>query len=164
LNHAISPRAFTSLGKCLIVLLFVWGLSGQSLLAQTMRMTQGLSFGSFVAGGGGSITVPPVGPRTQTGNVVLITSRGAFNAAQFSILGGPSNTAFSIRFSEDSFYSLKSGGAPMPLTKFVSSLGSSPRLGPNGTEQFSVGATLTVLPNQPVGDYIATFNLTVQFN
>jgi len=127
-------------------------------------MTQGLSFGSFVAGGGGSITVPPVGPRTKTGNVVLITSRGAFNAAQFSILGGPSNTAFSIRFSEDSFYSLKSGGAPMPLTKFVTSLGPSPTLRSDGTQQFYVGATLLVPPNQPTGEYIATINFTVQFN
>jgi hypothetical protein len=170
LNHVISPRAFISLRQCLIVLLFVWGLSGQSLLAQTVRMTQGLSFGSFVAGNGGTITISPTGARSQTGNVGLITSRGTFSAAQVSISGGLSNAAFSLGFPPDGAASLEFVGASggrgtsMPLTKFVSSLGSSPRLGPNGTEQLSVGATLTVLPNQPVGDYIATFNITVQFN
>lgn len=141
-------------------------------MAQTVKMTQGLSFGSFVAGGGGSITVSPgaIGLRSRTGSVGLITSRGAFSAAQFSITGGSAGAAFSLGLPADGATRLEllgaSGGmgTSMPLTKFVSSLGSSPRLGPNGTEQFSVGATLTVLPNQPVGDYIGMFNVTVQFN
>lgn len=127
-------------------------------------MTQGLSFGGFVANGGGSITVPPLGARSQTGTVALITSRGTFSAAQFSISGGPPGAAFSLRFSEDNFYSLKSGGASMPLKNFVSSLGPNPTLRPDGSQQFSVGATVVVPPNQPVGDYSATFNVTVQFN
>lgn len=139
-------------------------------MAQTLRMTQGLSFGSFVAGNGGIITVPPVGVRSQTGNVGLITSRGTFSAAQVSITGGLSNASFSLGLPPDGAASLElvgaSGGkgASMPLTKFVSSLGPNPRLGLEGNLGFSVGASLLVQPNQLVGDYIGMFNVTVQFN
>lgn len=141
-------------------------------MAQTLMMTQGLSFGSFVAGGGGTITVSPgaIGLRSRTGSVGLITSRGTFSAAQFSISGGSAGAAFSLGLPADHATRLElvgaSGGvgASMPLSLFTSSLGPNPTLRPDGSQQFSVGATLLVQPNQPVGDYSATINLTVQFN
>jgi hypothetical protein len=52
----------------------------------------------------------------------------------------------------------------MALTQFVSSVGPSATLSLAGAKQFSVGATLLVQPNQPLGEYGATFNVTVQFN
>lgn len=132
--------------------------------------TRGLSFGSFVASNGGTITVSPTGLRSQTGTVGLITLKSNSSAAQFAIKGGPSNAAFSLGLPADNAARLElvggAGGssASMPLAKFVSSLGPSPTLRSDGTQDFSVGATLLVQSNQTVGDYSATINVTVQFN
>jgi len=158
--------------KFLMVLILVGVSSEQRVFAQTLRVTQGLSFGGFAAGNGGTITVSPgaFGVRSQTGAVGLFRLRGSHSAAQFSIWGGSSGAVFSLSLPADYAAKLElvgaSGGssASMPLTNFVSSLGPSPTLKPDGTQQFSVGATLQVQPNQPVGDYSATINVTVQFN
>lgn len=37
-------------------------------------------------------------------------------------------------------------------------------LGPQGSRDIKVGATLVVAPNQPEGDYVGTFILTVEYN
>jgi hypothetical protein len=156
--------------KFLMAMIFVGVTAEQRLFAQSLTATRGLSFGSFVASNGGTITVSPLGVRSQTGTVGLITLRSNSSAAQFSISGGPSNATFSLGLPADRAAALElMGGAggrgtAMPLTNFVSSLGPSPTLTSSGTQQFSVGATLHVQPNQPVGDYSATINVTVQFN
>jgi spore coat protein U-like protein len=163
-------RAFTLVSKWLMVLIFVGVSVDQTLFAQSLTSAQGLSFGSFVASNGGTISVSPTGVRSQTGTVGLITLRSNSSAAQISLSGGPSNAIFSLGLPADGVAALElvggSGGrgTAMPLSKFVSSLGPSPTLTSSGTQQFSVGATLQVQPNQPVGDYSATINVTVQFN
>lgn len=159
-----------SSSKFWVVLFFIWMLCEQSLFAQSLTATQGLSFGSFVASNGGTISVSPAGVRSQTGTVGLITLRSNSSAAQFTITGGPSNAVFSLGLPADRAAGLElvggagGRGTAMPLTNFVSSLGPSPTLTLSGTRQFSVGATLHVQSNQPVGDYSATINVTVQFN
>ncbi len=170
MNNAISLRKILPLINLLIGLIFLLISNEQGLYAQSLTASQGLNFGSFVASNGGRITVSPTGGRSQIGSVGLITSRDNSGAAKFSFTGGTSGAAFSLALPQDNAARLESmgasnaGGSSMTLTNFVSSLGPSPTLTSLGTTQFSVGATLNVNPNQPLGDYGASFNVTLQFN
>jgi hypothetical protein len=170
LKNAISLSASSPVFKLWVGLVLMLLLAEQELFAQSLASTQGLSFGSFIASNGGSITVSPSGARSQSGTVGLLTSRGASSAAQFSFTGGASGAAFSLGLPADNAARLvllstpNLGGASMALTQFVSSVGPSATLSLAGAKQFSVGATLLVQPNQPLGEYGATFNVTVQFN
>ena len=170
MNNAISLHKLLPLIKLLTGLIFLLTSNEQAFYAQSLKASQGLSFGSFVASNGGKITVSPFGVRSQIGSVGLITSRGNSSAAQFSFSSGISGAAFSLALPQDNAARLElmgasnAGGASMTLTNFVSSLGPSPTLSSLGATQFSVGATLNVNPNQPLGDYGASFNVTLQFN
>lgn len=120
--------------------------------------TQPLSFGSFVAAGGGNVVMSPLGVRTNTGTTTLLSSDpGA--PAQFFVTSNKKNN-YSITFS--SAINLTGPGASMRLSQFTSSPASG-NTGANG-QAFSVGGTLRVNSNQTPGDYSGSFSVTVNLN
>lgn len=131
--------------------------------AISLSNTQALAFGAFVAGTGGSVVIAPSGARSASGGVVLVSSNtGA--AAQFSVSGDP-NLTYSITLPVNGSVTLSDGaGNSMSLSNFTSSPSGMGQLSGAGTQQLSVGATLTVGNNQPTGAYSGSFAVTVNYN
>jgi hypothetical protein len=125
--------------------------------------TRSLSFGSFVAGSGGSVTMSPSGARSAAGGVTLVPS-GAGTAAQFSITGDPGMT-YSISLPLDGEAELSNGaGQSMPLRAFTSDPSGTGVLDGGGSQTVSVGATLDVGASQATGAYSGAFSVTVNYN
>lgn len=123
--------------------------------------TRILGFGKFVAAGGGTITINPAGARSKTGGVVLI-SGGTISSASFSLT--ESGSGKSLRWTTITLpgsASLSNGSTTMALSNFVSDPPNTV-LG-TGKTIVTVGATLTVAPNQAVGNYSGTFSVTVNY-
>lgn len=138
-------------------------LAGAAVPAQTLGNTSALSFGSFTAGAGGSITVSPAGTRMKTGSVILVSQGAGASAAQFTVSGTP-GASFSISLPVDGSVFLSDGAAgSMALNGFTSSPSGSGVLSGGGTQQVNVGATLTVGNAQAAGSYSGSFNVTVNY-
>jgi hypothetical protein len=144
--------------------------AGREACAQqvgSLSNTGGLSFGKFVAGTGGTVTVSPTGAAGKTGGVFLLKS-SITTAAQFSVIksgnGKPLKTV-SFTLPSDTAVRLSSGSNSMAVTNFVSSPAATPGNSyPAGsTSAISVGATLQVGANQPPGNYSGTFTLIANF-
>lgn len=141
--------------------LALFALFSSPAFAQQLSLnnTRGLDFGRFVAGSGGTVIVSPAGLRSRTGNVVLLTSVGAGQASFTASRGNDDQTAVSIGLPANGSIRLTSGNHSMAVNNFVSTPAS---MGPIQTPMsLSVGATLTVAPNQAPGDYSGTFDVTV---
>ncbi|MBI3349288.1 MAG: DUF4402 domain-containing protein [Burkholderiales bacterium] len=148
---------------CLHCLGLLLALAGAATQAQTLTNTAALSFGAFTAGAGGTITVNAAGARTKTGSVILVNQGGTAAAAQFTISGTPS-AVFTISLPVDGTVFLSDGAAgSMALNGFVSSPASTGVLSGGGTQQISVGATLSVGSAQATGGYTGSFNVTVNY-
>lgn len=135
-------------------------------MAQQIVLTnsRAIDFGRFVAATGGTITVSPTGARTRTGGVVLLNSPSA-GAAVFNVgksNGGATNKAVAITLPANGSVRMTSGANSMALSAFVTSPASILTV-PNGGVTLSVGATMTVSPNQPRGNYTASIPLIVNF-
>lgn len=122
--------------------------------------TQGLTFGKFVAGAGGSVTISAGGGRSASGGVVLVPS-GAGAAAQFAV-SGDANLTYVI--SLPAAGTLVNGANSMAVNTFTSSPSPTGTLGAGGTQTLFVGATLTVGSNQASGSYSGAFDVTVNYN
>lgn len=145
-------------------------LAGLSTLAVAhaqqvvLSNTRGLDFGRFVAGSGGTISVSPTGVRSRTGGVVLLNSPAA-GQANFSVgksNNGNNNKAVIISLPGNGAVRLTSGSNTMPINAFVRNPATITSV-PNGGLTLSVGATLTVAPNQPAGNYAGSFTLIANF-
>ncbi|MGH8853251.1 MAG: DUF4402 domain-containing protein [Telluria sp.] len=128
-----------------------------------LNNTRGLDFGRFVAGSGGTITISTMGLRSRTGGVVLLNSHAT---SQASFLVGKSSSggagqAVIISLPSNGSTRLSSGANSMAVDNFVHT----PALAsvPDGGVVLSIGATLSVAPNQPAGNYAGTFPLIVNF-
>lgn len=131
--------------------------------AMTLDNTRSLSFGSFVAGTGGSVTLSPLGQRTMTGSVVALPSVPG-HSAEFTVSGDPGATYF-IDLPGDASVALTGPGSDMRLTSFTSQpSGAGGQLGGGGTQVLSVGATLEVGSSQTSGDYSGNFSVIVNYN
>ncbi|MCK2149277.1 DUF4402 domain-containing protein [Marinobacter alexandrii] len=129
----------------------------------SINNTRSLSFGSFVAGAGGTVTLSPQGLRTVTGSVAAIPSASG-HSAEFTISGNPDATYF-IDLPSDSSVILTGPGSDMPLTSFTSEpSGAGGQLGAGGTQVLSVGVTLKVGSGQASGDYSGSFSVVVNYN
>jgi len=132
-------------------------------LAQQIGLsnTRGLDFGRFVAGAGGTVILTPAGLRSRTGGVVLLNSptvgQARFNASRIN----GNKTAVIISLPPNGNIRLLSGTNSMAVNTFVSSPASTMSIQTPMT--LSVGATLTVAPNQAPGNYTGTFSVTVNY-
>jgi Domain of unknown function (DUF4402) len=127
----------------------------------TLSNTRPLDFGRFAAGGGGSVTVSPSGARSSSGGVVLLHSPAA-GAAVFNLGQGADGKAVVLTLPVDGSIRLSSGGDSMPVHAFVSSPAVILTV-PAGGLTVSVGATMTVAPNQARGNYSGSFPLIVNY-
>lgn len=134
-----------------------------ALLDIAIANTQALSFGSFVAGNGGSVAVNTSGARSASGDVYLIpSSEGA--AAQFTVSGDPDAT-YTIQLPGNDFVKLTGPGADMVINDVVSSpSGAGGQLGGSGSQTLSVGGALSVGSGQPPGNYSGSLTVTVNYN
>jgi len=124
---------------------------------------QELSFGSFVAGSGGSVTVGTSGARSASGGVLLIPS-SAGAAAQFTVTGD-ANATYTIQLPGNDFVKLTGPGGDMLINDFVSSpSGVGGQLSAGGSQTLLVGATLSVASGQVAGQYSGSFSVIVDYN
>ncbi|HUR41765.1 MAG TPA: DUF4402 domain-containing protein [Verrucomicrobiae bacterium] len=124
---------------------------------------QGLSFGRFAAGSGGTVTVTPTGARSSSGPIYLLSASSG-QEARYTITGG-SDLAYSITLPADDSVTLSSGTGPtMVVTRFTSGPASTGQFGPTGAQAIAVGATLNISANQPAGNYGGSYSITVNYN
>jgi len=138
----------------------VAGLHAQQVV---LTNTRGLDFGRFAAGSGGTVAIAANGTRSRSGGVVLLNSPTAGQAA-FSVgrSGTGTGKVVTITLPPNGTIQLSSGSNSMAVNTFVHA----PSLvivPPAGSTTLSVGATLSVAPNQPPGTYAGSFPLTVNF-
>lgn len=159
-------KIFQRFSVALFTLSFFYGgaiVAQTTLLALSLQNTRALSFGSFVAGAGGTVTISPAGDRSATGSVVLIPSGGG-QSAEFTVQGDP-NATYSIDLPADGTVVLTGPGADMALTNFTSSpSGAGGQLGASGSQALSVGATLHANDGQASGSYSGSFSVIVNYN
>lgn len=129
-----------------------------SRAALTVTNTRALVFGEFVAGNGGTVTISTAGARTSSGGVFLIGSAGG-TAAAFNIVNDSSDLFYHITLPDT--VTLTSGANSMTLSNFVSNPAAGSALDNN--QILTVGATLTVSPNQSPGAYSGTFDVFVDY-
>lgn len=116
-----------------------------------------LSFGSFLAGAGGTVVVTPGGAGSVSGDVEFVS--GSVNTADSFTVAGDANRSFTISATGGS---VSNGTETMTFTTAVSS--ASDTLDTNGDGSFTVGGTLTVAADQVAGDYTGTYDATVAYN
>lgn len=145
-----------------VLLALLCALAGGAVPAP-LSITPGpqLSFGRFVAGTGGSVTVGPTGARASAGGVVLVPPGGS--AATFTVQGDAALT-YSIGLPADGVVSLSGPGGSMGVNLFVSVPAAAGVLGGIGAQTLTVGATLSVGNNQAPGPYSGNFTVTVNYN
>ena len=154
------PHSLRALRCGLAVAACLFGASAAQ--AQTITPNVGLSFGSFVANTGGSITVSPAGGRSKTGGLFLMPQVGS-SAAQFTVrstlLG-----IYAITLPADGTVLLSSGSHSMAINGFTSSPRGTITVLLNATQTLTVGATLTVGSAQAPGSYTGSFPVTLNYN
>ena len=160
-RYRLLPPAGSALPAALALLSVVGAAHAQHIV---LNNTRSLDFGRFVAGSGGTITISPTGVRSRTGGVGLLNSpavgQAGFNLGKSS--NGNNNKAVIISVPTNGSVRLSSGANSMAVNGFVNNPASIVALPSAGTT-LSVGATLTVAPNQPAGTYSGSFPLTVNF-
>jgi hypothetical protein len=131
-----------------------------------------MSFGGFVAGSGGTVSVSAAGVRTATGGVALLTLArlGTPRAATFSVTAAGAQNTFTIALPASATLS-RAGGGTMTVDTFtspasgsqVNGKGNGSLAGNPGTGTFSLGARLTVGANQLAGAYTGSFSVTITY-
>jgi mannose/fructose/N-acetylgalactosamine-specific phosphotransferase system component IIC len=131
--------------------------------------TTPLNFGSFATlSTGGTLALSPLGFRTATGGVKLTAATGSPTAAAFAV-SGEGSYAYTITLPTTTLTLTTAvtgaGTKTMVVGTFESSIGTAGTL-TGGSQNFTVGALLTVGSAQAVGTYInATgFDVTVNYN
>lgn len=132
-------------------------------LEMAIQNNQELSFGSFVAGSGGSVTISTSGARSASGGVLLIPS-SAGAAAQFTV-SGDANATYTIQLPDNDFVKLSGPGGDMFINEFTGSpSGAAGQLSAGGSQSLSVGGTLSIASGQSPGQYAGSFSVTVDYN
>jgi len=130
------------------------------------QATKDLNFGNIVADAdGGTITVSPLDVRTAAGLVLPNATLGTIGAAKFTVTG-LNNAIYSIVIPAS--ISITNGAASMTVGSFVSTptTATGGTLSASGTQEISVGGTLTVGAAQAAGLYTnaADLSVTVAYN
>ena len=145
----------------LLLLALAGAGAAASSSAQSVSTLSNLSFGSFVAGSGGTLAIGPTGVRSATGSVVAVGQASTYGAASFRV-SGTANASYTITLPANGTVVLSDGTHTMALNNFVSSPPNG-LLSGGGSQLIQVGATLTVGSGQPAGNYTGTFNVTVNY-
>jgi hypothetical protein len=131
-----------------------------------LNNTRGLDFGRFAAGAGGTVVISPEGLRSRTGGVVLLNSPDAgqamFIVSKSAVAGDDGGKAVIISLPPNGSIRLSSGSNSMAVDGFGNSPNALLAIPASGTT-LSVGATLTVAPNQAPGNYSGSFPLIVNY-
>ena len=125
-----------------------------------------LNFGNIsVNATGGTVIITPASNRSITGGVTLPNFNvGTVTAATFKVTGTPDYTYYITLPSTPTI--VKSSTNQMTVDTFTSNPDLTGKILSNGEQLINVGATLTVLANQPAGIYVseAPFTITVNYN
>lgn len=126
----------------------------------------GLRFGQFVSPAtAGTITIDPFGTVTTSGGMVgadAFSQTGAGRGNATFAVNGNVNAAFSVKISNN--IQLASGANRMKVNVFTGNVvGGAGVLDASGSYTLTVGATLSVNANQPVGSYSGTYSVTVTY-
>ncbi len=151
-----------SIERHLCVLLALCLAAAAPLHAQTLSNNSALSFGSFTAAGGGTITVNASGGRSKTGAVLLSSQGAVASPAQFTITGTAS-AVVTFTVPANGTVTLSDGTHTMSVDLFTTNPMPTGTLGGGGTLIVGIGATLTVNNSQAPGNYTGSFNLTVDY-
>ena len=160
------PHALRLLPSCLPAAALVTAaclFKAPTAQAQTLASTVGLSFGAFIAGTGGTVTVNANGWRSKTGGAALI-GQASSTAAQFFVQGTAAATYAITLPADGSVTLMDTSGLSMALNGFVSYPSATGTLSGGGMQTLSVGATLSVNNAQPRGSYSGSFPVTVHYN
>jgi hypothetical protein len=125
----------------------------------------GLLFGNIAVkstGGGGTVILGTDGVRASTAGVTLPATAGTFNEATFTV-GGEADYTYAITLPTASFDLTDGGTNTMAVSDAVSAPASTGTLA-TGSDEISVGATLTVASAQVAGTYTNTTDLIVTVN
>jgi len=128
----------------------------------TITKIADLVFGSFAAGAtSGTVIVPPVGVRTNSGGVTLIGTTAA--AAKFDV-AGEGGLTYSINLEPTAL--TRSGGTETMNFTAQSDItsGTLAGTGSSGAQSFFVGGVLTVGAGQAPGTYAGSVKATVAYN
>lgn len=133
----------------------------------SISKTADMSFGNIAvqAGTGGTVVLAPAGTRTTggAGGVTLPATTGTVTAAAFTVNGNGSYT-YAITLPSVVTLTRASGTETMDATSFTSTPSGTGTLS-GGTQNLTVGATLTVAAAQVPGVYTSgNFNVTVNYN
>ena len=122
--------------------------------------SKSLNFTSIVPSGtADTVKVSASGLRTCG---ATLTCTGIVQTSVFDVVGG-ANLAYAITL-PTSDATLISGANSMTVDSFSDSASGNGTLDNAGVHSFAVGATLNVGANQPAGDYIGTFTVTIEYN
>ena len=140
-----------------------------ALLVEPLAISEtiAMNFGTLAGGSAvGTVVLTTAGTRSRTGDAELIVGGGEA-AGSFTITGDPGR-AIAVTFSASA--TLTDGGAANPMVVDNFSDTSAATIPGGGTENFTVGATLNLLANQPAGSYSTTngglaapFTITVNY-
>jgi spore coat protein U-like protein len=131
--------------------------------AQTIASLSDLSFGSFVAGNGGTLSVTIGSVRSTTGGLIAVGQGVTGSPAQFRV-SGTGGATISITLPADNAVVLSDGKShTMTLRSFVSAPAGTGTLDGAGKLTIRIGATLVVGSGQVPGSYSGTFPVTVNY-
>ena len=131
----------------------------------SISKTADMSFGNLAvqSSTGGTVVLAPAGTRTSTSGVTLPAAAGTVTAAAFTVNGSGSST-YAITLPSSVTLTRASGTETMSAASFTSNPSSTGALS-SGTQNISVGATLTVAAGQVAGTYNSgNFDVTVNYN
>lgn len=137
---------------------------GSVMILSPIRLSKmaDLAFGSVVvpAGQSGKVVMNTSGVRTGTNVVLSPIAMG--NPASFRVLGKP-NSTFSVSLPASTILS-GPGASNMVVNEFTSSPATMGRLGGQGSAALAIGATWRIDANQPMGNYVGNFTVTVNYD
>ena len=136
--------------------------SATVVTARSVTKGADLNFGSMVSPAAAATVIvdPATTLRTVgTGTITLLTSGTPFSVASFTA-NGTAGASYTVTLPTGNIM-LTSGANNMIVNGFVAD--GIAALNTAGSDVFNVGATLNVGANQPVGNYTATYDVTVVF-
>jgi len=120
-----------------------------------------MNFGALSAGPtAGTVIITATGLRSSTGGVGL--NSGSFSSPATLLLVGIPNASFAI--SLPSSITISDGSNTMMVDNFVSVPSGTGQLDASGNQTLTIGGTLNVFANQPIGNYQGIMTVVFVYN